>query len=182
MTELSRRSFMLASAGAIMVAGLCGPPIGGVIADRIGGSAAFLVSGALAAVALVVAFASMPASTPRRGAHGVGLSDLASALRAPRLAALLFGCALLAKFLLVAICFFLVPVELQRQGYSAAAIGRLQMIYPILMVFMVPLFAALAERMQARAGFVIGGGLVAGGGALLLMLGTSPILIALTQT
>ncbi len=39
-----------------------------------------------------------------------------------------------AKFLLVAICFFLVPVELQKQGYSAAAIGRLQMIYPILMV------------------------------------------------
>lgn len=165
---------------AIMVAGLCGPPIGGVIADRIGGSAAFLVSGALAAVALVVAFASMPPSTPRRGAHGVGLSDLGAALRAPRLAALLFGCALPAKFLLVAICFYLVPVELQRQGYSAAAIGRLQMIYPVLMVFMVPLFAALAERLQARAGFVIGGGLLAGGGALLLMLGTSPILIALT--
>ncbi|OYX68675.1 MAG: hypothetical protein B7Y95_19905 [Rhizobiales bacterium 32-66-11] len=164
---------------AIMVAGLCGPPIGGVIADRLGGQAAFLVSASLAVIALVVAFFSLPRSAPRRGSAGVGVSDLAAALKAPRLAALLFGCALPAKFLLVAVCFYLVPVELQREGYSAAAIGRLQMIYPILMVVAVPVFAALAERMNARSGFVIAGGLVAGGGALLLTLGTSPALIAL---
>ncbi|HQS08906.1 MAG: hypothetical protein B7Y12_13655 [Rhizobiales bacterium 24-66-13] len=164
---------------AIMVAGLCGPPIGGVIADRLGGQTAFLVSAGLAVVALVVAFFSLPRSEPRRGGAGVSVSDLAAALKAPRLAALLFGCALPAKFLLVAVCFYLVPVELQREGYSAAAIGRLQMIYPILMVVAVPVFAALAERMNARSGFVIAGGLVAGGGALLLTLGTSPALIAL---
>ncbi|MFG1426994.1 MFS transporter [Roseixanthobacter glucoisosaccharinicivorans] len=164
---------------AIMVAGLCGPPIGGVIADRLGGQAAFLVSAGLAVVALVVAFLSLPRSEPRRGGAGVGVSELAAAFKAPRLAALLFGCALPAKFLLVAVCFYLVPVELQREGYSAAAIGRLQMIYPILMVVAVPVFAALAERMNARSGFVIAGGLVAGGGALLLTLGTSPALIAL---
>lgn len=163
---------------AIMVAGLCGPPIGGVIADRLGGHAALLASALLAAVALMVAFLTLPASEPRKHAAGVGLADLSAAFRAPRLAPLLFGCALPAKFLLVAVCFYLVPVELQRQGYSSAAVGRLQMIYPILMVFAVPIFATLAERLDARATFVAMGGLVAGAGTLLLLLGTSPLTVA----
>lgn len=163
---------------AIMVAGLCGPPIGGVIADRLGGHAALMASALLAAVALLVAFFTLPRSEPHKNAAGVGLADLSAAFRAPRLAPLLFGCALPAKFLLVAVCFYLVPVELQRQGYSSAAVGRLQMIYPILMVFAVPVFAALAERLNARAGFVAMGGLVAGAGTLLLLLGTSPLTVA----
>ncbi len=163
---------------AIMVAGLCGPPIGGVLADRLGDHMAFFGSATLAVLGLLVAALSMPRSVPVRDAAGVSGADLMAALKAPRLAALLFGCAFPAKFLLVAICFFLVPVELQRQGYSAAAIGRLQMIYPILMVAAVPLFASLAERHDARAGFVLTGGLVAGGGALLLLFGTSPWIVA----
>ncbi|MEP9375483.1 MFS transporter [Aquabacter sp. CN5-332] len=163
---------------AILVAGLCGPPIGGVLADRLGDHTAFLASAALAALSLLVALLSLPRSQPKKDVQGVGLSDLGSALRAPRLAALLFGCALPAKILLVAICFYLVPVELQRQGYSAAAIGRLQMIYPVLMVIAVPAFAALAERLNARAGFVVMGSLLAGAGTLLLLAGTSPAIIA----
>lgn len=163
---------------AIMVAGLCGPPIGGVLADRLGDHTAFFGAAVLAILGLLVAALSLPRSEPMKGGSGVSAADLKAALKAPRLAALLFGCAFPAKFLLVAICFFLVPVELQQQGYSAAAIGRLQMIYPILMVAAVPLFARLAERNDARAGFVITGGLVAGGGALLLLLGTSPWIVA----
>ncbi|TCT07992.1 MFS transporter [Aquabacter spiritensis] len=163
---------------AILVAGLCGPPIGGVLADRLGDHNAFLASAAVAVLALLVAGLSLPPSEPRHGARGVRLSDLGAALRAPRLAALLFGCALPAKVLLVAICFYLVPVELQRQGYSAAAVGRLQMIYPVLMVLAVPAFAALAERHDARAGFVVGGSVIAGLGTLLLLAGTSPWIIA----
>lgn len=162
---------------AIMVAGLCGPPIGGVLADRLGDHAAFLGSAGLALLGLLVAFFTMPRSQPVKHAAGAGLSDLRAALKAPRLAALLFGCALPAKFLLVAVCFYLVPVELQRQGYSAAAIGRLQMIYPVLMVIGVPIAAHLADRMKARAGFVIAGGLIAGGGTLLMLLGTSPLIV-----
>lgn len=163
---------------AIMVAGLCGPPIGGVLADRLGDHMAFLGSAALAVLGLLVAALSMPRSEPVKGGAGVSASDLAAALKAPRFAALLVGCAFPAKFLLVAICFYLVPVELQKQGYSAAAIGRLQMIYPILMVVAVPIFARLAERRGAHAGFVAMGGLVAGGGALLLLMGTSPWIVA----
>ncbi|WP_051356747.1 MFS transporter [Azorhizobium doebereinerae] len=164
---------------AIMVAALCGPPIGGVIGDRLGGNIAFLFSGGLAALALVLAGLSLPASQRRGGAHGLGLTDLKAAIQAPRLAALLFGCAFPAKFILAALCFYLIPVELQREGFSSAAVGRLQMIYPVIMVLGVPLFAALADRWSARAGFVAAGGTLAGAGALLVAFGTSPVILAL---
>ncbi|MFG1431618.1 MFS transporter [Xanthobacter sp. V2C-8] len=162
---------------AIMVACLCGPPIGGVIADRLGPSAALGASAVLALVALAVALMVVPRA-PRRAAHvKVGLAELAQAARAPRLMALLLGCAFPAKLLFAALCLLLVPLELQRQGYSAAAIGRFQMIYPLLMVVAVPVFAALADRLQARATFVVAGGLVAGLGALVMPLHPSVGLI-----
>ncbi|MEP9349057.1 MFS transporter [Xanthobacter sp. KR7-225] len=164
---------------AIMVASLCGPPIGGVIADRLGPQAAFFLAAGLAIVALGVAALTLPAA--RHAVKGAGLSwrDLKDAARAPRLMALLVGCAFPAKLLLAALCFLLVPLQLQALGYSSAAIGRFQMIYPILMVVLVPVFAAMADRMAARAGFVVLGGLVAGAGALALPLFPGVLVIAL---
>jgi predicted MFS family arabinose efflux permease len=164
---------------AIMVASLCGPPIGGVIADRLGPPAAFMLAAGLAIVALGVAVLTLPAA--RHAAKGAGLSwsDLKNAARAPRLMALLVGCAFPAKLLLAALCFLLVPLQLQALGYSSAAIGRFQMIYPILMVVLVPVFAAMADRMSARAGFVVLGGLIAGAGALALPLYPGVLTIAL---
>ncbi|MFG1345750.1 MFS transporter [Xanthobacter autotrophicus DSM 431] len=163
---------------AIMVASLCGPPIGGVIADRLGAWAAFSTSCGLALVALAVAGLTLPGRA--RNAHagpGIGLSDLKQAARAPGLLALLFGCAFPAKFLFAALCFLLVPLELQHQGYSAAAIGRFQMIYPIIMVVAVPFFAALADKYEMRHGFVVAGALVSGIGAVLVPLQPSIALI-----
>lgn len=165
--------------GAIMVAALCGPPIGGVIDDRLGGNIAFLVSAGLAVIALALAAWSLPKPERRAVGQGLALSDLKAALTAPRLAPLLFGCAFPAKFILAALCFYLIPVELQRAGYSAAAVGRLQMIYPVIMVLAVPVFASVADRLSARAAFVATGGLLAGAGALLVVFGSSPLILAL---
>lgn len=164
---------------AIMVASLCGPPIGGVIADRLGPSAAFLLSGALALVAMGLAGLTLPKGDPVSKGAGLSWRDLQAATRAPRLMALLVGCAFPAKFLLAAFSFLLVPLELQREGFSAAAIGRFQMIYPIIMVVAVPTFAALADRLSARAQFVAAGGVVAGLGAVLLPLHPTVLLIVL---
>lgn len=163
---------------AIMVAALCGPPIGGVVADRLGGNVAFLFSAGLAGAALLLAAASLPRSVRRPHGHGLGLDDLKAAIQAPRLAPLLFGCAFPAKFILAALCFYLIPVALQRGGYSAAAVGRLQMIYPVIMVLAVPIFAGLADRYSARSFFVAAGGTLAGAGALLVAFGTTPLVLA----
>lgn len=81
--------------------------------------------------------------------------------------ALLLGCALPAKLLLAALCFYLLPLHLHDLGYGASVTGRLQMIYPLAMVLLVPVFARQADQGQHRTWFVLVGGLVAGGSALL---------------
>ena len=165
---------------AILVAGLCGPPLGGMIADRWGVSVTFQVCAVLSLLAMVAVTLSLPARDKTRSPPWAsGLRDLPEAWRAPGVRPLLLGCALPAKLILGALCFYLVPLYLQKTGYSGAEIGRLLMIYPLMMVVAVPAFAALADRLGQRRLFVIFGGMLAGGCTLLVLIDLSPLWIGL---
>lgn len=159
---------------AILVAGLCGPLLGGVIADRVGLAPAWFAAAALAALGGVVAFRWFE---PRRERAPSMLTDelahIGTAWRAPGIPGLLLGCALPAKLILTALCFYLLPLEMQRLGYSGSEIGRMQVINPLLMVIAVPIFARYADRVGSLRGFVIGGCFVAGAGAWLVAGGFS---------
>lgn len=169
---------------AILVAGLCGPPLGGMAAERWGATGGFALAALVAVLAAFTAWAQMPAQRallqpssevrmqPDRGGMLV---------RQPGLLALLLGCALPAKLLLAALCFYLLPLHMQDLGYGAAVTGRLQTIYPLAMVLLVPVFARQADQGQRRRGlFVLAGGLVAGGSAMLaLTVGDTPLALAL---
>lgn len=155
---------------AILVAGLCGPPLGGLAAERWGVPATFALAAAVSLLAAAVAWLQVPpgrpapASAPQAAARR---APLAAVLRQPGLAALLLGCAMPAKLLLAALCFYLLPLHLQDQGEGSAVIGRLQTVYPLTMVLLVPVAARLADRWRQRRGFVLAGGLLAGAGAVL---------------
>lgn len=171
---------------AILVAGLCGPVLGGLIADHWGVPAAFAVCSALALLVAGVAWMQLPANTTSATmAQSSGSADetthtLGTALRQPGLISLLLGCALPAKLLLAALCFYLLPVYLQDAGHSSATIGRLQTIYPLTMVLLVPLAARLADSWGQRGLFVCLGGLLAGCSAMLAWpTGTSTTALAL---
>lgn len=158
--------------GAILVAGLCGPPIGGILADRLGMRAAFVVAGALAVASLLLGAIALPRA--RRGsaaAPPIHWRDFAAALSSPRLAALLVFCALPAKVVLVAFCFFLTPLHMEALGQDQATTGRMLMIYPLTMVALVPAFASLADRADRQVMLVSGGGLVAGLGGFVVLAG-----------
>jgi MFS family permease len=88
--------------------------------------------------------------------------------RIPGLRALLLGCAVPTKLILAALCFFLVPLILAEEGYSLSSIGRVQMIYPLMMVLCVPLFARWGEPpgRDTRPRKIILGGLIAGLGVV----------------
>lgn len=166
-------------ARAILVAAVCGPLLGGMMVDRWGVAAVFMACAALCLMAMVAATVCLPrrpAGPPPPWSLGVG--ELPAAWRSPGLPSLLLGCALPAKLLLAAFTFYLVPLELQRQGWSGTEIGRLLLVYPLVMVVAVPLFAALADQRRQRRQFVIAGGLVAGTACLVTTLGPSmPVLI-----
>lgn len=167
--------------GAILVAALCGPPLGGILAERLGVRAALLVSAALVLCSLLLAWRTLPRRPPAETVTTTPFrfADLRRMAGSPLLLVLLFGCALPAKMILAALCFYLVPLQLQLDGVDQASIGRLLMLYPLAMVMLVPLFAGLADRWQAQPLFVIGGGLLAGAATAWLLVGDSPVLIAL---
>jgi len=171
-TSTSQRARGLAIfIGAILVAGLCGPPIGGILADRLGIRGAFLVAAVVAALSLLLAMICIP-NVPGHRPTGAPITrrDFVNTLKSPKLVALFFFCAMPAKIILVAFCFFLVPLQMKDIGHDQATIGRMLMIYPMAMVLLVPSFAALADRWKQRVGFVAGGGLVAGLAALLVLI------------
>ena len=156
--------------GAILVAGLCGPPIGGILADRVGMSTTFLLAGAAAVVSLGLAHIGVPRQEwDDKRSPMIRWRDLGLVLRSPRLSALLFLCALPAKLILVAVAFFLVPLHMEAVGQNQASIGRLLMIYPLMMVILVPAFASLAGRPDQRIRLVAVGGLVAGFSTLIII-------------
>ena len=178
-TAADRTRSLAVFVGAILVAALCGPPIGGVIADRLGAHSGFYASALLAVLAAGAGLAMLPRTHHTQvRSSGLAISDITAAIKAPRLLSLLFGCAFPAKFILAALCFYLVPVELAQQGYSTAEIGRLQMIYPLMMVLGVPVFASLADRFKQRTTFVIAGCVVAGAGTLFAFAVPTPAVIA----
>lgn len=152
---------------AILVAGLCGPPLGGLAAERWGEPVAFALAAGVALLAAGVAWRQIPRANAVATLAPAGGTGPGRLLRQPGLAALLLGCALPAKLLLAALCFYLLPMHLEDLGYGSAVTGRLQTIYPLTMVLLVPLAAQLADRWGQRRRFVLAGGLLAGASALL---------------
>jgi predicted MFS family arabinose efflux permease len=181
-TDLKQRSSGMAMfISAILVAGLCGPPIGGILADRIGIPGTFVVAGLFCACSLALAYLCMPATGSRPGqGPAIRWRDFGAIISSPPLAALFFLCAMPAKIILVAFCFFLVPLQMETLGATQSTTGRMLMIYPIAMVLLVPFFASLADRWNLRAQFVAIGGLVAGASAFVVFAqGSQTILIAI---
>jgi predicted MFS family arabinose efflux permease len=149
---------------SILVAGMCGPPLGGLLADRWGVPAVFAVSAAMCLLALALACYTVPALKQGNEAPPweLGFAGLPPAWRSRPLRSLILGCALPAKLMLAATCFYLVPIGLAQEGYTRSEIGRFLMIYPFVMVVAIPMLAALASRLHAHRSFVIGGGVLAG--------------------
>lgn len=160
--------------GAIMVATICGPSIGGILADNVGERPTFFLAAALA-LASTLAIRLLPAALPaqsKRAAAGVPhLKEIGALLVNRRFMTVTGLAAMPAKILLTGICFYLVPLYLVSIGSSQAMAGRILMCYAVMMVAMAPLTALMATSVQ-RMEWLIGGGLLlSGAGGMLLLAG-----------
>lgn len=150
--------------GIISVASICGPSIGGILADGIGFRRVFWVAAALTALAAWVIWTRIPArrQDPARAGRRLRLSDFAAIATNARFAVLLFFAAIPAKIVLIAYCYYLIPLYVIDQGGNTAMAGRIIMLYSLIMVFGVPLVAAWSKVPQrcivcVTAGLVISG-------------------------
>ncbi|PWC83847.1 MFS transporter permease [Azospirillum sp. TSH100] len=150
--------------GALLAAGVCGPVGGGIIADRIGFRATFLLGAVLALGAgLSVSLLLLRGRSTARRPDGAGMRPaLGSALplfRDLRFSALMVLSAIPTKIAATAFLFCLVPLMLTADGASKAEIGRVQMMYFVAFILVSPLAAGLSDRWQARRGFIAAGGI-----------------------
>jgi predicted MFS family arabinose efflux permease len=166
--------------GAIMVATVCGPSIGGILADNIGERLTFGVSAALAlaSIAIIRLMPAPPAPHVSRSTQRLPkVSELAALLVNGRFMTLTGLAAIPAKILLTGMCFYLVPLYLLSVGSTQAVAGRVLMTYGVIMVVMMPVAAKLATT-RRRMELLVGMGLVTSGvGGLLLLVGSHVLLV-----
>ena len=161
--------------GAIMVATVCGPAIGGILADNIGFRWSFGVAAALAGMSIFI-IRRLPADPVRIGQKEPALpkmSDFIGLLLNRRFMVLTGLAAMPAKIALTGMCFYLLPLYIISIGGTQAMSGRILMVYAVLMVLIVPFAAGMSDRGASREKLVTIGLCVSGLGGLLLFTSTS---------
>jgi MFS family permease len=170
-TSNRARSFAL-FVGAIMVATVCGPSIGGILADNIGerltfGLSALLALGSMAAMQLLPG--PRPTDAARAASRAPTLREIGTLLVNKRFMTVTGLAAMPAKILLTGVCFYLVPLYIVSIGSSQSVVGRMLMTYAVVMVVLGPIAAAFATTRERMEWLVGSGLLISGlGGALLL--------------
>lgn len=179
----NRANGMALFVGAIMVAEICAPAIGGILADRIGYRMVFLLGAGVAALAALIAATVLDDAGARApataGAQPAGKAGRFGLLGNRRFLALSFLSGIPAKFLYSGFLIFLVPLLLAELGHSKSEVGRYTMLYGLLSLACAPLFARLADRHRAHFALVAGGGALTGLGLLAALGGASADLVLL---
>lgn len=154
--------------GGIMLADICGPAIGGILASHIGQAETFLLGGATAAVAALLVPVLMGKKADHKDAPPrITRHTVTDVLGNRYFLGLLLFASVPAKLLLSGFLFFLVPIVLHEEGASTAEIGRIVMLYGLIALLAGPFLARLADKMQRHALAVAAGGLLSGAGILI---------------
>ena len=162
--------------GGIMTADICGPAIGGIMADRIGFSWTFLLGGAIALMAGALVYRLM--EPPRQRLLPARRASLLAGLGATatnwRFWFLLLFASVPAKLILTGFLFYQAPLYLTALGSSQSEIGRFIMTYGIAALALTSLFSYWADRMQAHGLLIVAGGILTGLGLLPSLFEESP--------
>lgn len=166
--------------GGIMLADICGPAIGGILAAWIGHRTTFMLGAGVAVLAAMLVTQLMGRITDHEdNPPRITLRTFVDTLGNGRFIALLLFAAVPAKLILGGLLFYLVPLALFEFGANAAQTGRIIMLYGLVGLLCGPLFAYFTDRLQRPVlALAIGGGLTAAG-AIPLIGATSDGAVAL---
>jgi MFS family permease len=170
-TATRARSFAL-FVGAIMAATVCGPSIGGILADNIGARYTFGIAAVLAAASMAV-IAGLPrgrgAAQGKAPARLPTWGEIGALVTNRRFMTVTALAAVPAKVLLTGVCFYLIPLYVVELGSTQAMAGRILMTYAILMVVLGPLMAGVAVDRKRMHALVAGGLVVSGLGGMAML-------------
>ena len=156
--------------GAVFVGITCGPPIGGIFADRIGFESTFLISAFLAIVSgYIVYLVFRNAKLPDKSKSSqlmLGMRDWLTLLKDARFVAVLLLAAIPGRIMFAGFLIYLVPLYLNELGHNQSSIGRIMMLYGFTTITFVSLAARIADRYGKYSYVVAIGGTITGLGCI----------------
>ncbi len=167
--------------GAVFAAGVCGPALGGVVADQVGPRPTFIVSTGLCLLSLSLIYAQLRhIGGEAARVQKLKPSDFALVARNPSFLVLLLFSAMPAKMALTGVLFYLVPLLLAKLGNTSSEIGRILMIYAACTALLTPAAAQIADRFRINGWMIAAGGTLSGLGMLGLMarVDTTSVIVA----
>ena len=167
----AQRTRSLGNFTAVLVGGIfCGTAIGGILADRLGQNAVFLVSATLVIISCFLIFFLLPPQkhlkNEKRSLEVKPLSIL-RALSNGRFSALIFGIAIPANILMQAFIAYLVALYMNELGASTSDTGRTLMSYFLMIYFVGPISAKAFEKTIPPSLVIVIGAVIAGFSLLL---------------
>ncbi len=182
-TQNARRHSRASATGvfvaAVFAGIICGPPIGGIFADRFGFEATFLFSASLAVFSGLIIFQVFAKSEKveensdqkrTRPALILGFQGWLTLLTDLRFVSVLIFAAIPGKMMVAGFVAYLVPLYLNELGHDQPSIGRILMLYGIATLLCLTLGARFADRTEKYGTMVSLGTIVAGLGCVAALL------------
>ena len=168
--------------GAVFVAMLCGPPLGAIIAGRIGFEVTFLVSATIAVISGMIVFYMLDDQGERGHSPSprLDMNGWWTLLTDARFARVTCLAAIPARIMLTGILFFLVPLYLNELGNGLSTIGWVIMLYGLASIVITPVLSRIAGPFPNPEHRLILGAVVSGSGCVLNFL--EPVFGSATAT
>lgn len=162
-TDHNRAQGMASFVSAIMVAEICAPAIGGILADKIGVRLVFIFGAMIAITAAALAISILDNKNARRPPiDQTILPPYQQLMHNRRFIALAILSGIPAKLIYSGFLIYLVPLLLTDFSSTTSEIGRYAMTYGIAALLLSPMFAKVADRYQAHVAMVSCGGMLTG--------------------
>jgi len=164
LTSENRAKGMAVFVGVLMTATMCGTALGGIIADRIGYQPVFLLSALLTGLAGLLAWLMLSADVDKRSTQAAAGSkgSLKALAGNARFLCIVLFCAIPAKIILTGFLYYMVPLYLVSLDASQSEIGRIMMVYSLIIIPLGPLASRLADRSGQMVELVILGTVLSG--------------------
>lgn len=153
--------------GGIMLADICGPAIGGIIAAWLGAGVTFMLGAAIAFFAAIqVPFLMGRLTDHHEDPPKITFTALTNTLANRRFLTLMAFAAIPAKMTLSGLLFYLVPLALIEFGANLAQVGHTIMLYGLAGLLTGSLFARVTDHFQRPVVGLAIGGLITAAGAI----------------
>jgi predicted MFS family arabinose efflux permease len=150
---------------------LCGAAIGGILADRIGFAATFILSAALATAASLFAarfFVDHLHDNQQISSKLLVWQDIKKLFADRSFIVITFLAAIPAKAALTGFIYYIGPVYSNYLGATKSVSGRILMAYGLAIVIISPLTAWLTDKYQQQKSFIVVGGLLSSSALLIV--------------